>query len=757
MDLSAFQKFQVNITQTPLEDDLLKLLDRKSLEELHECLTKIEMVKRFIDPNRKRARDLEKDKHGRIIVDISNLHILENTEYFTERARFFTQHGVYTHIIPNSAPGSEYRNFWDEEKRRCLDGYVREYDGEWIPGYFYHFLNYSPMNINVQKEGKRADRIRGFPSFYDGHYILYHYIEQSEAEGIHGNLLKARGKGLSFAGGAMGARNYHHIKGSRSFYFASETEFLTRDGILTKCIDDINFIDNNTPYTQPREYKDTDLHKRASYKDIEFKTEKGMQTEIIGVTCKNDPQKGRGKRGKVLLYEESGVFPYLADTWMIAKKSVEEGDMSFGFMLGFGTGGTKGANFDSAKKFFQFPEPYGIKALQNIYSKNNGVGLVSLFYPEYINRGMVLNLGKKYEGLCMDSDGNSDVIKALVSILLKFQNIRIKTPSLDAYLQARAEECITPEDAIMSVGTSIFPTVDINDYLNEIESSYHRFISPHYCGRMMKTAVGTTEWVNTEDNVIRSFPLTDSSNKIGCVEIFQMPVKSSLPSQMRYIAGIDTYDDDESQTDSLGSICIWDLITDRCVAEYTGRPNTANEFYEICRRLLMLYGATANYENNKKGLYAYFANNNSLSLLCDTPEILKDLDYVKGSTFGNKSKGTGATTAINIWARRLQADWMLKTYEDEIENKETGKIEIVSKMNLHKERSIGYLREASAWNPHINTDRISARGMVMIYREEMEKYESRQLMSKVKTLSSDPFFDRHFTKEVKSFEDQAWN
>lgn len=45
------------------------------------------------------------------------------------------------------------------------------------------------------------------------------------------------------------------------------------------------------------------------------------------------------------------------------------------------------------------------------------------------------------------------------------------------------------------------------------------------------------------------------------------------PYNDRYILGADPYDDDESNTMSLGSIFVLDLWTDRIVAEYTGRPS----------------------------------------------------------------------------------------------------------------------------------------------------------------------------------------
>ena len=62
-------------------------------------------------------------------------------------------------------------------------------------------------------------------------------------------------------------------------------------------------------------------------------------------------------------------------------------------------------------------------------------------------------------------------------------------------------------------------------------------------------------------------------------------------------------DHDVSQTGSLGSFFIYKRFNniesyyDIIVAEYTGRPPTAEEYYENCRRLLEYYNARLLYEN----------------------------------------------------------------------------------------------------------------------------------------------------------------
>lgn len=73
-------------------------------------------------------------------------------------------------------------------------------------------------------------------------------------------------------------------------------------------------------------------------------------------------------------------------------------------------------------------------------------------------------------------------------------------------------------------------------------------------------------------------------------------------------------------------------------------------------------------------------------------------------------------------------------------------------LNLHKIRSIGYIKECIAWNSDINADRVSAMGMLMILRADREQrivdFEEVQ-----ETLATDGFWDRGFgKKEYNPFE-----
>jgi len=706
--------------------------------ELLDYLENVEMLQWLVKPAEERgyARDRPRDDKGRIIVDIIRPHILEDMDYFRQAGLHFQRHGKYTNLYPNPHPKSEYRKFWDEETRRCIEGYVRESDGEWVSGYYYFYLNYFPiMRTEATGEGKRAERVYDLPDVFDSDYLFFHYVEQGEAESEYGAVLKTRGRGYSYKVASMFARNFFLIKKSKSFAFASETEYLTKDGILNKTWDGFEYLDKHTAWKKIRKVKNTTSHKKASYLDAEGK-EKGYKSEVIEVTTKGNPEKGRGKRGKLLAHEEGGIYPGLLQTWNIARPSIEDGDFTFGYQIVFGTGGTPGSKFAGLEELFYKGGGYKVKMLRNVWDKIKGEGTCGYFVPEYMNR----------KG-CYDENGNSNVIKAMQEVLLGRKKIRENATKENALTQEKAERPLTPQEAVMRIEGSLFPIDELKSHLESVMPQLSKFVSIHYIGKLQLNSGGILEYLpSADDKVIREFPLKDNINRIGAIEMFELPQKDGMGNipRFRYYAGIDTYDDDSSTTNSLGSIFIADILTDRIVAEYTGRPKTANEFYETCMRMLRFYNAIANYENDKKGLFAYFTHRNALSLLADNPQILKDMELVKATNlYGNKSKGTNSGVKINAWGRRLQADWMLEPAYDEAKS---------GLLNLHKIRSVGYLKEAIGWNEDGNFDRVSAMGMLMILREEYKKYKlqvsENMLGNKINNLSVDPFFTNNYNNKA---------
>ncbi len=764
-----------NKIQTELTDDLLAKMPREERDDLLDYIDGIEFIQNLASPDRPYARDLErwdnplleetsddpdeitrcKDPNGTIAVNLTNPHILEDMDYFRPAAIHYENHGCYTKLFPNSNPNSQYYKYWAEEARRCRAGYVRHSDGEWIPGNYYYQLNYAPLlRAEIKKGTKQADRVKAFPYVYDGDYLFFHYVEQCRVRGMHGANLKRRGCGYSVKASTMMAKNFilgDTIKAKKevkSFAIANEKEYLTKDGILNKFVTNIDWCAATTPWPRVRSLKDSlnDMHWRMGRKDNIKGTEVGVLNEVMGVTLKNDPQKARGKRGALVLWEEAGKFNDFLTAWGIARPSVEESGFAFGFMMAGGTGGIEGAAFEGLEEIFYNSAGYNIHSMPNVFDKNtNGRGRCAFFFGTYLN----------YRGK-MDKNGNSDVIGAMIQINKERSKVKYGSSDPNAIVQKKAEEPITPQEAIMRTEGTAFPVADLRDYLEDIMPEMQRFCDEHYTGKLVYGDDGLLKWTNEDMNPIRDFPfkVRGNNNSDGSIEIFEMPNKNrdGQVFRNRYICGIDPIDNDYTVGGSLASIIVFDLWTDKIVAEYTGRPQLAEEFYETCLRLTTFYNAQANYENNLKGLFSYFSNKNSLYLLADSPEILRDMEMVKGTLFGNKSKGTRTTKDVINYGKTLQRQWMLTPYEKETYDESTGESHSINIPNLRRIRSIGYIKECIAWNPDINADRVSAMDMVMILREDRKKFtnkfENQQDVDPDTYFHDDAFIDDNWNKAM---------
>jgi hypothetical protein len=737
---------KLNKYQTPITQELKDSLHKEVWNDMVEYVSTIPFIQHLIsdDSIRGYAKDRPRDDDNRIIVDLVKPHILEDMDFFRERALFYEKTGKYTNITPNSNPKSDYAAFWKEELVRWEYGLVRESDGEWIPGELYFYWNYSPIwltreektssHINTVNKKKAGKRVRKFPKPWAGDYLFHHYVQQAKASGKHGKLLKCRGIGFSYKCASWSPRNMYIYPGTGNpnFHLASEKSFLQGDkGIFGKVIDCLDWVADNTPFAKLRlsnSIKGMEI--QLGFQD-EYGVRKGLLSSVYGISLKDNPEKARGIRGPLIHYEEDGLFPNLETAWGVNRKAVEDGDVAFGFMLAGGTGGTEGASFEGSEKLFYNSDAYNIYSIPNAFDKNvNGISNCGYFWGAYMNRNG-----------CYDDDvGESDVIKSLIEILQDRFIVKYNSSDPRAITQKKAEECITPQEAVLRVDGTIFPVADLKDHLESIFPRKESFLAEHYVGDLTYNPDGGVKWQPNPDLYpIRSYHKVPT-NKSGAIEIFEMPKRNGkgeiAPS--RYIAGIDPIDADAGT--SLFSVLVMDTFTDRIVAEYTGRPRTAKEAYENTLKLLLFFNAQANYENNLKGLFSYFDSKNKLYLLSDTPQILKDMELTKAvGAYGNKAKGTNANARVNSWARLLQADWLLEnvTTEDDDDKR----------LNLHRLRSLAYVEELIYWNPDGNFDRVSAAGMLFILREDRVKRTQTAVKNQYKsntTKANDSFFSRNF-------------
>lgn len=669
---------------------------------------------------------------------------LHDTDKFRQAAIFFQQHGCYT-LAPRGT--TDYNKYWEQETDRCINGYTAP-DGEGITGYNYFYLNYSPiMRLKEEeytdREGnlrKRRQRILEFPSFWDYDYYYFCAIEQAELEGKHMAVLKCRQRGYSFKGGSMLVRNYMLIPGSKNFAIASEQKFLIGDGLLTKAWQIMDFLDKHTAWAKQR-LVSTRMERTSGYKitdEFGKQTEQGYLSSITGITLKNDPERVRGTRAKLVLWEEGGKFPSLLDAWRIEQPSVETDDgKAFGLMIAFGTGGTEGASFEGLKELFYKPKSYNILSFPNIWDEGRENTECAFFVPAYSNLESFDDDGNQ---VYMDRDGNSYKEKAIENLIDQRNKVKDGGASQQSIDRFISERPIRPAEAVLELGKNIFPRKLLMDQLTRIRTN-KKLQSMKHIVDLEWDGNGQVKATEKPSGDITNYPLKKGDKPHGSVVIWEYPVKD--PPLGLYIGGCDPYDHDDSFTNSLGSTFIFKRVrageawTDVIVAEYSGRPDTAEEYYENVRKLLTFYNARLLFENERKGIYPYFTNKHCDYLLADQPD--KIISEVFKDSKVQRRKGCHMTKQIRAYGEGLILEWLLDEFEEGHPNVE----------RVYSEPLIEELIENDGVR---NVDRVIALCMVMIYREELYqlKVSSAKEQNKQVELFEMPLFSKQWFEEDSS-------
>lgn len=663
-----------------------------------------------------------------------------NSDKFRQAAIFFKEHGAYTLAPPGT---TDYIKYWDEETNRCLYGYVAP-DGDAISGYNYFYLNYSPIMKLSEVEytdrygnkRTRRERILEFPNFWDYDYYYFNAIEEAETEGKHLVVLKSRQRGYSFKGASMLVRNYELIPGSKSFAVASEQKFLIGDGLLTKAWQIMDFIDKNTAWSKQR-LTSTRMERVSGFKitdEFGKQTEQGYLSSITGITLKNDPERLRGTRGKLVLFEEGGKFPNLETAWRVEQPAVETDDgVAFGLLIAFGTGGTEGASFDGLKNLFYKPEAFNCLSFPNIWDDGQEQTKCGFFVPSWSNMESTDQNGKQR---FMDQYGNSLKEKAVEELIAQRNKVKdggASQTSIDRFISERP---LKPQEAVLELGKNIFPRQLLMNQLTRIRTN-EKLRNMKHIVDLAWDGDGQVKATEKKSGDITTYHLKKDDKPHGSIVIWEYPIKD--PPFGLYIGGCDPYDHDESFTNSLGSTFIFKRVkageawNDVIVAEYSGRPDTAEEYYENVRKLLIFYNARLLFENERKGIYPYFTNKHCDYLLADQPD--KIISEVFKDSKVQRRKGCHMTKSIRAYGEGLILEWLMDEFEPGHPNIE----------RIYSEPLIEELIENDGIK---NVDRVIALCMTMIYREEL--YQVKVAKSKEENKQVELF-------EMPLFGQQWWN
>ncbi len=348
-----------------------------------------------------------------------------------------------------------------------------------------------------------------------------------------------------------------------------------------------------------RQVHDTAKWKRASSKTTDG-VEIGWMSEIEGITA-DKPNKIRGDRTDILMYEESGSWPNWKKAFIQGDALIDIQGQRFGIKLAWGTGGDSGPALEGIAAAFHDPKGYDVLPYRHNYTKEGTYVKTAYFIPAY-----TIVTAPGY----VDKRGWTDPERGK-EFYLKKRDAKVADPK--GLMLYSAEYCFTPDEALALEGDNQFNTVLLTDQLAAIK--LHKLTPPELQPKWGQLEYVFQNNVHTEEakNGVRFIP-----NQNGKVCIIEHPIKSENGSDFRnlYVAGIDGIDmgmnDTSDNTRDPSDFCV--VVKKRCfglqepmyVCIYKDRPNNLEEAYRTTLKILEYYNCKACLESTRISILTWF-------------------------------------------------------------------------------------------------------------------------------------------------------
>ena len=372
----------------------------------------------------------------------------------------------------------------------------------------------------------------------------------------------------------------------------------------------------------------------------------GPMSEIEGIIADN-PTKVRGDRTERLIFEEAGSNKNLITSWVQGDALVNLGGVKIGIKLAGGTGGDSGAALAGLAKMFNDPMSYNILPYKHFYTRDGRVQYSGFFIPAH-----EFSLRKEY----LDSRG----VTNSVEFKKYYEKKRAGMRGQDAITYA-AENCFTPDEALLKQGDNIFDAELISNQLTYI-ATMKDCPKPKPMGLL---------WKDSGDKAhskVDSFILRESK-----LLVLEPPITDSNGEVYKnlYVAGVDGID--QGQTDSasntdVSDFCIvikkrvFGMNNGQYVAIYKDRPKNINTAYDMAFKLLVWYNAQAILEYTKFGFAKFLENERRTDLLMARPDFA-----TTGKTKRNPTKkliGIPSTVPVISHGLELIATYLSEGWQD---------------------------------------------------------------------------------------------
>lgn len=626
-----------------------------------------------------------------------------NPEWFLEARNAKIATGHYTSYYFGS---KAYRDFWNEEYKRCREGMT--VNGYTIPGTYYYFLNYYQLpQTEVKKLGTSRQDI--YPEFYTAQYEFFHYFELCKVLKKDCGLFKARGVGFSEINAAICNQIYNCFPNSVCMLTANMQNYV--DKSLDKIWGGMTFANDNTDggFFKLRQVMDKAMAKKASYYKIVNgqKVEAGWGSLIEAIVADND-RKIRGDRVDLLLYEEAGSNPVLRQSYIKGNALVEIGGNRFGIRMVGGTGGDV-AGLEGLEDIFFNPDAYNVLPFYNNYTEDGEWVKTAYFIPANI---------AFYRDGYVDKRGVCNIKKATEYYMKERAKLENSPKALIDY---KAEYCLFPSEAFAIEGQNNFNKVKLVEQISaikfkkrnvpEIQRGIFKFnySNPNH----KRETITGVQFIPKKDGPIyilqhplwemqqgTDFEPDESEEEYKNRKEIEGGVSFNKMNNL-YVAGIDGIDlgqqDTSDQTRDPSKMCtvikrrIHGMKNPMYVAYYLDRPQRIEEAYEQSIALMYYYNAIANLEASKVGILGWAKREKWMQYFMRRPRVCSGDPTKKRSAtapYGTTTSVAMIDHGISLVASYIEDYWeemwflnmleQLLKYSDE--NK--GKFDIVAAMQM---------------------------------------------------------------------------
>lgn len=705
-----------------------------------------------------RDNDFLIGESGGVLMKIDFVFV--GTEIFSRVADFYEKHGCYC-LEPDDSPNAI--KFWQREMDRRVKGvqaYCKLYIKD-IPAYLaaksdaerkallhkvritgdhYNYLNYGRIERapnekerkQLDKEGRfKVNTVEGFPRFWDGDYWNFKIDELIANNSCNLCKAKARRKGFSYKRGSQAANTINANKNVTVTLAADQMDYLTEKGATSYMVKvNLDWYEDKTYWRRGYLSENFDKGIELGYKKSkEGQKAFGFRSKLLSVAIGKNESAAVGKKAIETDFEEAGKCPNLQKALDVMMSNSESGAMRIGTIRVYGTGGTKGANWEAFSNCFYNPGKNDMLPMENIWDANSRHAICGFFFPQIWD----------YEPFI--EDGNSLLFASWKDDYDKKRGAEKEKDAgeYNIYVGQRAN---SPNEAFTNTQENIFHSPELTNHINAIkyDKSNHfyedgwyilddgrvRFVTKQEC--IERAIFGSDRF----HEYITDVPHNSKTDVHGCIREFYSPIPND--GSLYFISydpyRIDKNKEEVSTKNSLASFQVWmrtnsktPYMGKRLVASYCGRLDTMEAVDKLVLYACLRWNCKVLYEAGTGELVTNFKKWGYRDKLLKDPS-----SYINRSVDGPRITGYGIV--IGDGDIKLEGMRMVRDFLYEIVGKTSDDTPIYRFNQIY---DISFLLELDRFIFGRNADRLSSAIVAMFEFRKDSLLLEREANSKSKT------------------------